>query len=155
MHNIKDLRKNLSIFKKKLINRNFVLETDKFKELDENNKKLINEKEKLEQEKGVISKSKNETNFEKSKKISQKILEISKKKINAQKKLNDLIQIIPNLAQDDVPIGKDENSNVEINILFPLNLSVDKIKGNVSVKDIDGQTNIVIMEKGEIRNRSS
>ena len=47
-----------------------------------------------------------------------------------------------------------ENSNVEINILFPLNLSVDKIKGNVSVKDIDGQTNIVIMEKGEIRNRS-
>lgn len=44
-----------------------------------------------------------------------------------------------------------ENSNVEINILFPLNLSVDKIKGNVSVKDIDGQTNIVIMEKGEIR----
>ena len=48
-----------------------------------------------------------------------------------------------------------ENSNVEINILFPLNLSVDKIKGNVSVKDIDGQTNIVIMEKGEIRNRSS
>ncbi len=111
MHNIKDLRKNLSIFKKKLINRNFVLETDKFKELDENNRKLINEKEKLEQEKGVISKSKNETNFEKSKKISQKILEISKKQINAQKKLNDLIQIIPNLAQDDVPIGKDENSN--------------------------------------------
>ena len=47
-----------------------------------------------------------------------------------------------------------ENSNVEINILFPLNLSVDKIKGNVSVKDIDDQTNIVIMEKGEIRNRS-
>ena len=47
-----------------------------------------------------------------------------------------------------------ENSNVEINVLFPLNLSVDKIKGNVSVKDKDGQTNIVIMEKGEIRNRS-
>ena len=47
-----------------------------------------------------------------------------------------------------------ENSNVEINILFPLNLSIDKIKGNVSVKDINGQTNIVIMEKGEIRNRS-
>ena len=47
-----------------------------------------------------------------------------------------------------------ENSNVEINVLFPLNLSVDKIKGNVSVKGKDGQTNIVIMEKGEIRNRS-
>lgn len=44
-----------------------------------------------------------------------------------------------------------ENSNIEINILFPLNLSVEKIKGNVSVKEINGQTNIVIMEKGEIR----
>lgn len=44
-----------------------------------------------------------------------------------------------------------ESSNVEINILFPLNLSVNKIKGNVTVKDTNGQTNIVILGSGEIR----
>ncbi len=111
MHSIKDLRKNLTTFKKKLADRNFVLEIDIFKKLDENNRKLINEKEKLEQEKGILSKSKNENNFEKSKKISEKILEISKKQIDAQKKLNELIQVLPNIAQDDVPVGKDESSN--------------------------------------------
>ena len=111
MHSIKDLRKNLTTFKKKLADRNFVLEIDIFKKLDENNRKLINEKEKLEQEKGILSKSKNENNFEKSKKISEKILEISKKQIDAQKKLNELIQVLPNVAQDDVPVGKDESSN--------------------------------------------
>ena len=52
MHNIKNLKKNLKIFKKKLSDRNFNLEIDMFENLDSNNRKLISEKEKLEQEKG-------------------------------------------------------------------------------------------------------
>ena len=35
MHNIKDLRKNLITFKKKLADRNFVFEIDTFKKLEE------------------------------------------------------------------------------------------------------------------------
>ena len=67
MHNIKDLRKNLNIYKKKLSDRNFDLKTELFKNLDHHNRKLVSEKEKLEQEKGILSKSKNQSNFEKSK----------------------------------------------------------------------------------------
>ena len=115
MHNIKELRKNLSTFKKKLFDRNFNLNTDLFESLDGENRKLISEKEKLEQEKGVLSKSKDKSNFEKSKKISGEILKLSQDQLIAQKKLNELIHNIPNIAQPDVPIGKDEKSNKLIN----------------------------------------
>ena len=115
MHNIKDLRKNLKTFKKKLLDRNFDLNTDLFESLDGKNRKLISEKEKLEQEKGVLSKSKDKTNFEKSKKISEKISKLSQDQLIAQNKLNELIHILPNIAQSDVPIGKDEKSNKLIN----------------------------------------
>ncbi len=111
MHNIKELRKNLSTFKKKLLDRNFDLNTDLFKRLDDKNRKLISEKEKLEQDKGVLSKSKDKSNFEKSKKISEEILKLSQDQLIAQKKLDGLIHNIPNVAQPDVPIGKDEKSN--------------------------------------------
>ena len=111
MHNIKELRKNLKDFKKKFLERNFDFKINEFENLDSNNRNLINIKEKLEQEKGVLSKSKNQSNFEKSKKISDEIAKISKEQTMAQNKLNKLLHILPNLAQNDVPIGKDEKSN--------------------------------------------
>mgnify|MGYP001381589297 CR=1 FL=1 len=86
MHNIKDLRKNLDNFKKKLHDRNFELKTDIFENLDKTNRKLISQKEKLEEEKGILSKSKEKSNFEKSKKISVEISKISKDQIDIQKK---------------------------------------------------------------------
>ena len=70
MHNIKELRKNLDNFKKKLHDRNFKFKTEIFENLDKTNRKLISQKEKLEEEKGILSKSKAKSNFEKSKKIS-------------------------------------------------------------------------------------
>jgi len=70
MHNIKDLRKNLDYFKKKLKDRNLEFDVDKFNKLDELNRKLINDKEKLEQEKKSLSKSKDKSNFDNSKKKS-------------------------------------------------------------------------------------
>ena len=115
MHNIKELRKNLSTFKKKLLDRNFYLDTDLFKSLDDKNRELISEKEKLEQEIGVLSKSKDRSNFEKSKKISEKISKLSQEQLIAQSKLNELIHILPNIAHSDVPIGKNEKSNKLIN----------------------------------------
>ena len=87
MHNIKDLRKNLNNFKKKLSDRNFDFKVDIFETLDNNNRKLISEKEKLEQEKKILSKSKDSANFEKSKKISDKISRISIEQDNIQNKL--------------------------------------------------------------------
>ncbi len=111
MHNIKDLRKNIQNYKRKLKDRNFDLDLDLFEKLDSNNRKLINEKEKLEQEKKILSRNRDKLNIEKSKKISEEISEISKKQSIAQTKLENLLYILPNIALDDVPVGKDEKSN--------------------------------------------
>ncbi len=111
MHNLKDLRKNPKNYQRKLIDRNFNFKIDVFENLDNTNRKLINEKEKLEQEKKILSKSKDKINFEKSKKISEKISKISKEQEISQDKLDQFLHIIPNLAMDDVPVGKDEKSN--------------------------------------------
>ena len=48
MHNIKDLRKNLEVYKKKFFERNFQFKIDEFNILDITNRKLISQKEKLE-----------------------------------------------------------------------------------------------------------
>ena len=111
MHNTKDLRKNLERFKQKLLDRNFKFDIKLFDNLDNINRELISSKEMLEQQKKKLSKSNDKSNYAKSKEISKEISKISNEQITAQKKLDDLLHIIPNLALDDVPIGKDEKSN--------------------------------------------
>ena len=111
MHNIKELRENLKVFKEKLSNRNFEFDVTEFENLDNYNRKLITQKEKLEQEKKSLSKLKDQSNFEKSKKISEQILKLSTDQISTQKKLNKILYVMPNLALKDVPVGKDEKAN--------------------------------------------
>ena len=111
MHNTKDLRKNLEKFKKKFLDKNFKFDIKLFEKLDNTNRQLISQKEKLEQEKKKLSKSYDKSNYAKSKKISEEISKITGEQIIAQNKLDDLLHILPNLALDDVPIGKDEKSN--------------------------------------------
>ena len=114
MHNIKDIRDNFDKFKKDLLKRNIQINFEEILNLDKNNRKLIQKKEALEKEKKAISKSKDKSLFEKSKTISIEIDEITKKHINIKKKLYDCLSSLPNLPMEDVPIGKNENDNVEI-----------------------------------------
>ena len=114
MHNIKDIRKDIDNFKNTIKNRNVDVDFDQILNLDEENRKLIQEKEKLEMEKKSISKSKDETLFEKSKEISNKIDNLSKNQKNVKDQLDQILSNIPNLPLNDVPVGKDENSNKEV-----------------------------------------
>ena len=114
MHNIKDIRKDIDNFKNTIKNRNVDIDFDQILNLDEENRKLIQEKEKLEMEKKSISKSKDETLFEKSKEISNKIDDLSKNQKNVKDQLDQILSNIPNLPLNDVPVGKDENSNKEV-----------------------------------------
>ncbi len=114
MHNIKDIRKDIDNFKNTIKNRNVDVDFDQILNLDEENRKLIQEKEKLEMEKKSISKSKDETLFEKSKEISNKIDDLSKNQKNVKEQLDQILSNIPNLPLNDVPVGKDENSNKEV-----------------------------------------
>jgi len=146
MHNIKDLRKNLIDFKKKIKDRNSNFDINLFEKLDGLNRKLISDKEKLEQEKKFLSKSKDQSNFEKSKKISEEITNLTKKQNNVQNDLNQIIFSIPNIALNDVPIGKDEKFNKLIKKVGNIKNFSFKIKSHIEIgsinKNIDFETSI-------------
>ena len=100
MHNLKDIRKNLEHFKKKLNNRNTDINFDILIKLDKENRDFIQKKEILEQEKKSLSKTRKEENFEKSKKISEELDKIIDKQLSVQEKINNLLASLPNLPLD-------------------------------------------------------
>ncbi|MDC1139784.1 serine--tRNA ligase [Candidatus Pelagibacter sp.] len=114
MHSIKEIRNDVEAFKKALDKRFLTVDVDKLLSLDESNRKYIQQRETLEKEKKDISKSKDKALFEKSKNISVEIDKINRLQILAKDKLDTILSSIPNLPFLDVPVGKDENSNIEI-----------------------------------------
>jgi seryl-tRNA synthetase len=114
MHSIKEIRNDIEAFKKALDKRFLTVDVDKLLSLDESNRKYIQQRETLEKEKKDISKSKDKALFEKSKNISVEIDKINRLQILAKDKLDTILSSIPNLPFLDVPVGKDENSNIEI-----------------------------------------
>ena len=72
MHNLKSIRENPDIFRKKISSRNVDINFDELLNLDKKNREII------------------------------------------QKKIDPILNFIPNIALDDVPSGKDEKSNKEL-----------------------------------------
>ena len=114
MHNIKLIRKEPDFFFKKLNHRNTKISLKDLLDLDKKNRDLIQSKEKLEQKKKIISRKKDKNQFLRSKEISKKIEEFDESQIKIKNKIETILSSIPNLALDDVPVGKDESSNKEI-----------------------------------------
>jgi len=114
MHNIKEIRTDFENFKNQLKVRNIEVNIDEIKKLDENNRKLIQKKEALESEKKDISKSKDESLFKRSKEISKELDAISNEQKQIKSELDTILSSIPNIPHKDVPIGTDENDNIEI-----------------------------------------
>ena len=65
MHNLKEVRKDFSAFKKALQNRSHNINFDELEKLDKQNREFIQKKESLEKEKKEISKSKDKSLFTK------------------------------------------------------------------------------------------
>tara|TARA_B100001057_G_scaffold208107_1_gene208775 strand:+ start:1105 stop:2364 length:1260 start_codon:yes stop_codon:yes gene_type:complete len=114
MHNLKEIRKDFDAFKKILEKRFINIDIEKLKDLDKKNRNFIQKKETLEKEKKDISKSKDKSLFLKSKEISADIDKISNQQKLVKEELDKVLSNIPNIPHKDVPIGKDENDNVEI-----------------------------------------
>ena len=111
MHNLKLIRENIDDFKDKISKRNTKIDFDKLIQLDKKHREIIGNKEKLEQQKKIISKSQDKKQFEKSKNISKEIdiLIIEEKKIG--QKISQILDVIPNVGLDDIPVGSNEKSN--------------------------------------------
>ena len=114
MHNLKLIRENINQYKKKFQDRYLKVDFDNLIALDKENRELIQKKEKLEQEKKIISKQKDKKLFEKSKQISKNILSLEESQKKIKKKISEILDFLPNIALEDVPVGKDDNSNKEL-----------------------------------------
>ena len=114
MHNLKLIRENINQYKKKFQDRYLKVDFDNLIALDKENRELIQKKEKLEQQKKIISKQKDKKLFEKSKQISKNILSLEESQKKTKKKISEILDFLPNIALEDVPVGKDDNSNEEL-----------------------------------------
>ena len=114
MHDINLIRNQPDLFKKKIEERNPNIDLQNLLNLDKKNRELIQNKEKFEQEKKIISKKKDKSQFSRSKDISKQIEKLSKEELIVKSQIKEIISSLPNLALQDVPVGKDENSNSEV-----------------------------------------
>ena len=107
MHNIKLIRKEPDFFLEKLSHRNTNISLKSILDLDKKNRELIQSKEKLEHEKKIISKKQDKSQFSRSKEISKEIEQFDKSQTKIKNEIEIILSSLPNLALDDVPIGKD------------------------------------------------
>ena len=108
MHNIKDIRKDFTLFAKSLEKRSLKIDFENLQQLDELNRQLIQKKEALEKEKKDISKSKDEALFKRSKEISSDLEKVSDKQNKVKIELDNILSNIPNIPHTDVPERSEE-----------------------------------------------
>ncbi|QOD37914.1 serine--tRNA ligase [Candidatus Wolbachia massiliensis] len=124
MHDIEHIRKNSEEFEKAMKSREMKGFTAKeILEIDREKRSLTTQLQDLNRQRNEIteeikklkmSKSPCEKQVELSKNIANEIEAISLKEQAEKDKLMDILSNLPNIPAQDVPIGKDENSNVEI-----------------------------------------
>ena len=112
MIDIKLIRENPDIVKKKLQDRGAKIDIDKIINLDKARRGLIQEIEDLKAEKNKLSqKTGNSIQVTRGKEIKEKIKTLEPELEKTEKEFNDLMLKVPNLPLDDVWIGKDERDN--------------------------------------------
>ena len=111
MHNIKLIKKVPNLYVKKFSDRNIDFNLRNVLELDTKNRDLILKKEKLEHEKKIISKKNDKKLFSKSKQLSIEIEKLDKSQIKIKSEIDKILCALPNIALDEVPVGKDDQTN--------------------------------------------
>ncbi len=125
MLDIKFIRQNIEKVENMLKARNTSVNLEEFKTLEEKRRKLITETEQLKSErnkknKEIASMRKNGENAQsliaQMQQISSTIKEKEAELKKIEEKFEEIILNIPNMLHESVPIGKDENDNVEYRV---------------------------------------
>jgi seryl-tRNA synthetase len=125
MHDIKALRTHLEVYRKKFSLRGYDSIIDEIVMLDEKNRAFIKETQDLQAERNQLSKEigqlmaqQNIANADIIKQqvadIKEKIADIEAEQGKIAEKIYEFLTQTPNLLADDVPVGVDENDNIEI-----------------------------------------
>lgn len=125
MLDIQLLRQDLNNVAQKLLNRGFKLDTETFQSLEQQRKQLQLRTEELQAQRNNLSKQigglKAQGQHDQANEIMAEVakikieLEYTEQKYQSiQTQINEMLLNVPNLPHVDVPVGKDENDNIEI-----------------------------------------
>ena len=170
MLDIKKIRDNPELIDSTLAKRKYQPVSKEILLADKNNRSLIVELQSIQEERNAKSKKigelsangkKDETESLKNEvsNLKSKLQELEENQREAQSKLNDLLSVIPNLPDDDVPVG-DETKNKEIKLngekkdfLFELKEHFD-LGENLGVMSFEQAANIsgarFVVQKGKL-----
>ncbi|ADR18391.1 serine--tRNA ligase [Calditerrivibrio nitroreducens] len=123
MLDLKFVVNNIDYVKQKTLQRNYEFDFEKIVELDLKRRGLIQKVEELKKYRNEVSKQVGIFKKEgkdiseissKMRSISDEIDNLDKELSEVQQQLNDVMLMIPNIIDDSVPIGNDENDNPEV-----------------------------------------
>ena len=123
MLELKFIRENRELVKEMLANRNSNIDLTEFDKLDEERRAILGEVELLKQKRNTesseiarLKKEKQDASqiIEEMGKVSAQIKELDTKLAEVDEKLTYFQMVIPNMYQENTPIGKDEEANIEV-----------------------------------------
>ena len=123
MHDIKFIRDNPKKFNEKMKNRNVNIGSEDILKIDKKNRELISSLQNFQEERNVLSKQigilmrdgKDASKVQETVKKLKDQISISDEKIKeSENKLRDILINLPNILDDDVPNGVNEDDNVVI-----------------------------------------
>ncbi|MGB7063205.1 MAG: serine--tRNA ligase [Candidatus Zixiibacteriota bacterium] len=123
MLDLKFIRENADIVREALKNKGEKAELDLLLNLDRKRRSLLQQADELKHQRNVVSeriarmkKEKQDAGKEIAdmRKVSDQIGALDQELRESEEKINDLLLTIPNLPHESVPVGMDEDSNVEI-----------------------------------------
>ncbi len=135
MLDIKFIRENPEVVKRGIKNKNEKDTVDEILLLDKRRREILNEVETLKAERNSVSKEigilKREGKdaseiMNRMKSVSEKIKGLDSELRVTEEKLTEMMLWVPNLPHDSVPVGKDENDNVEVRKWEPEGFSYEK-----------------------------
>lgn len=123
MHDLQFFRNNLEAIRDRLAARNYALDVDAFRELDARRKQCVTESEQLKAERnqataqiGKLRKEGADTT-ERQRRVrdmGDRISELDGQVEQLDTEFRDFLSRVPNLPQESVPVGKDEQANQEV-----------------------------------------
>jgi seryl-tRNA synthetase len=112
MLDIKLIRENPDLVRQAVSNRNDTAPVDEILEVDVARRRKVGDLDALRQERNAIAKDRDRAR-ERGREIRAEIQALEEEVRVLDARLNDLLLQVPNLPQDDVPVGKGEDENVK------------------------------------------
>lgn len=123
MLDLRFVRENIELVEESLRKRGNELSLDKFREMEEERRRILTDVEKLKRRRNVVSdqigelKRKGEDTGEiiaEMKELSGKIKEYDERLKELENNINDILLVIPNIPHESVPVGSTDQDNEEV-----------------------------------------